>query len=74
VTYNLPTWSQGRWDIVHILQSRENWVHTCNPRLRRQKQEDGEFEVSMRYIERPCLKNKRQIKEELKEEKEKRRD
>jgi hypothetical protein len=28
----------------------------------------------MRYIERPCLKNKRQIKEELKEEKEKRRD
>jgi hypothetical protein len=49
-------------------------VHTCNPRLRRQKQEDGEFEVSMRYIERPCLKNKRQIKEELKEEKEKRRD
>jgi hypothetical protein len=31
-------------------------VHICNPRLRKQKQEDHEFQANMGYIARPCLK------------------
>jgi hypothetical protein len=33
-------------------------VHSCNPVLRRLKQEDCKFEVSVDYIVRPCLKKK----------------
>jgi hypothetical protein len=33
-------------------------VHTCNPNIhRRPKQEDYQFEVSLAYRVKPCLKN-----------------
>jgi hypothetical protein len=32
-------------------------VNTCNPKLRRLRQEDLKFEANLGYIARPCTKN-----------------
>jgi hypothetical protein len=34
-------------------------VYACNPRLRRLRQEDGEFEANLGYISRHCFKKKK---------------
>jgi hypothetical protein len=34
-------------------------AHTCNPSLRRQRQEDCKFKASLDCIASPCLKNKK---------------
>jgi hypothetical protein len=41
-------------------------VHICNPRFRSQRQEDQEFEASLSYRRRPCLKKKETETEEQK--------
>jgi hypothetical protein len=44
----------------HVEKSRimDVMVHTLIPAMRKLRQEDLEFKVSMGYIARPCLKNK----------------
>jgi hypothetical protein len=39
-------------------------VHICNPEHGRQRQEDGEFKVSLVYIARLCFKRRRRRRRE----------
>jgi hypothetical protein len=54
-TYN------GRCNAYLVLRSRAWWYTPLIPVLRRQKQEDHEFKISLGYLVRPSLKKKAKV-------------
>jgi hypothetical protein len=58
-TMQRADWECGRKYATNLPKTKLSMVaHFCNPSTQEAKAEECQFEPSLGYIERPCLKNK----------------